>query len=228
MPSTTSTQNESKHWKKSRSNRVIDGVCAGLAEHLNVDPALVRIGWLMAVLFHGLGLIAYIAAMILVPASDQEVKDPSLKKKRSAPLIVGMILIAFAFLLILRELPWYHEWFRFRSFPFVPYHWMGFRYDLWPVLLIAAGIGYLVYAIRSSEKGETDQSDSKNREAKRWFRSETDRKIGGVCGGLAKLYRVDPMILRVIVAAVALATHVVLWLVVYLILMVVLPVESDK
>jgi phage shock protein PspC (stress-responsive transcriptional regulator) len=56
--------------KLKRSNNVlIAGVCAGLAEYLEVDATVVRIGWALLTLFSAifLGIIAYIICAILMP-----------------------------------------------------------------------------------------------------------------------------------------------------------------
>lgn len=50
-------------------DKVIAGVCSGLADHLGVDPLLVRIAFLVLGLAGG-GVLAYLAAWALVPASD--------------------------------------------------------------------------------------------------------------------------------------------------------------
>lgn len=52
---------------RSRSNRKIAGVCAGFAEYFDLDPTLVRIVWLLLVIFGGCGLLAYIIAWIIMP-----------------------------------------------------------------------------------------------------------------------------------------------------------------
>ena len=52
---------------RSRVNRKIAGVCAGLAEYLELDPTLVRIVWVMLVIFGGCGVIGYIVAWIIMP-----------------------------------------------------------------------------------------------------------------------------------------------------------------
>ena len=49
---------------KLREGRIISGVCAGLAEYFNIDVNIVRI---CAVLIGGAGVIAYIAAAMLLP-----------------------------------------------------------------------------------------------------------------------------------------------------------------
>ena len=62
---------------RSRTNRKIAGVCAGFAEYLNVDPALVRILWATAVTFGGSGLIAYILAWIIMPQEPLSILSPA-------------------------------------------------------------------------------------------------------------------------------------------------------
>jgi len=56
-----------KPLSRSRVNRKIAGVCAGFAEYLDVDPTLVRIVWVMLVIFGGCGLLGYIIAWIIMP-----------------------------------------------------------------------------------------------------------------------------------------------------------------
>lgn len=48
------------------NNKKVFGVCAGIAEYLDVDPAIVRIIWAITVLFTGFGLGAYIIAAIIM------------------------------------------------------------------------------------------------------------------------------------------------------------------
>ena len=52
---------------KSRTDKRIDGVCAGIANYFNLDPTLVRIAWVVFTLFAGCGLLAYIICAIIVP-----------------------------------------------------------------------------------------------------------------------------------------------------------------
>jgi phage shock protein C len=58
---------------------------------------------------------------------------------------------------------------------------------------------------------------------KRLRRSSTDRKIAGVCGGLAEYFEVDPTIVRLVVVAVALFTAVIPMLVGYLLSWMIIP-----
>ena len=52
---------------KSSSQKVIAGVCGGFAEYFNVDPTLVRLGFLLFVLAAGSGLLFYIVAALIMP-----------------------------------------------------------------------------------------------------------------------------------------------------------------
>jgi len=52
---------------RSKRNRIIAGVCGGIAEHLDVDPTLVRLVWVFITLWGGAGLIAYILAWVIIP-----------------------------------------------------------------------------------------------------------------------------------------------------------------
>ena len=50
-----------------RHPRVIGGVCSGLALHFGWDVSLVRVLWVLCVLFAGTGVLAYIIAWIVIP-----------------------------------------------------------------------------------------------------------------------------------------------------------------
>jgi phage shock protein PspC (stress-responsive transcriptional regulator) len=52
---------------RSREDRILGGVCAGLARYFNIDPTIVRIGAAALLLLGGVGIIAYLAAWLLVP-----------------------------------------------------------------------------------------------------------------------------------------------------------------
>ena len=52
---------------KDRGNQVLMGVCAGLAEYLNVDPTIVRILWVLFSLMGGSGILIYIVCTLIIP-----------------------------------------------------------------------------------------------------------------------------------------------------------------
>jgi phage shock protein C len=64
---------EYKHLYRSGENRLIGGVCAGVAEYFKLDPTLIRIIWFIIVFFPpGLGIILYILFWIFVPRNPNQ------------------------------------------------------------------------------------------------------------------------------------------------------------
>jgi phage shock protein C len=60
---------EQKKLHRSRTNKVLAGVCGGVGEYLNMDPTIVRLVWVIIVLLTGVfpGVIVYLLAMIIIP-----------------------------------------------------------------------------------------------------------------------------------------------------------------
>ena len=61
---------------RSRSERMIWGVCGGLARHLNVDPTLVRLVMVLLVFANGLGILIYIIMAVIVPLEGSKTTEP--------------------------------------------------------------------------------------------------------------------------------------------------------
>ncbi len=60
-----------KNLYRIREGRKIAGVCGGIADYLDVDPVVVRLIWLIAILCCGIGALAYLIAWIVVPEEPQ-------------------------------------------------------------------------------------------------------------------------------------------------------------
>lgn len=56
----------SKKLYRSRNDRMIAGVCGGLADYFNVDSTFIRLAVLFIFLFQGIGLIAYLIAWVVI------------------------------------------------------------------------------------------------------------------------------------------------------------------
>jgi len=154
-----------KRLYKSRKNKVIDGVCGGIAEYFEVDPVLIRIVFVMIFFLGGSGLLAYIVGMIIIPkrpygTEEQPVpskEDDVMEKKAIIPaqkmkepavssgsLIVGIILVVLGALFLMKNLPFFHWNF-----------WWWFDRYFWkfliPGAIIAVGI---VLILKSKETPE--------------------------------------------------------------------------
>ncbi len=65
------TRREIKRLYRSRKERMIAGVCGGIAEYFNIDPTLVRLAWIVLGFPSGSALIGYLIAWIIVPEQPQ-------------------------------------------------------------------------------------------------------------------------------------------------------------
>jgi len=59
--------NTEKRLHRSRTNRTIAGVCAGIADYFGWDPTLVRIAWIVLTFFGGSGILIYFILWLVVP-----------------------------------------------------------------------------------------------------------------------------------------------------------------
>ena len=62
----------SKKLYRSKKDQKIAGVCAGLAEYINIDPTVIRLIWVLVAL-SGAGLVAYIVCALVIPEKPDDV-----------------------------------------------------------------------------------------------------------------------------------------------------------
>ncbi len=82
-------ETQSERLYRSRTEKVVGGVCGGLAEKLNIDPVLIRIGWVIFTLATNffIGAVIYLVWMIAIPEappapiSEQPKPEPPKKPK---------------------------------------------------------------------------------------------------------------------------------------------------
>ena len=65
-----------KRLMRPRAGRKIAGVCAGFADYFDLDATLVRLVWLVIVIFGGTGLLAYVIGWIVMPEEPETVPAP--------------------------------------------------------------------------------------------------------------------------------------------------------
>ncbi|WP_432401377.1 PspC domain-containing protein [Wukongibacter sp. M2B1] len=59
-----------KRLYRSSTDVKIAGVCGGIAEYFDIDPTLVRLGWVIFTLMGGAGIIGYFVAWLVMPTRD--------------------------------------------------------------------------------------------------------------------------------------------------------------
>jgi phage shock protein C len=68
----TSPQNSIRSLTRSSTDKKLAGVSGGLGAYLGLDPVLIRVGFVVTTLASGIGLLAYLALLLLVPADDAQ------------------------------------------------------------------------------------------------------------------------------------------------------------
>lgn len=139
-------QNQQQYKKlyRSRTNRVLFGVCGGLGEYLGVDPLIVRILFLLLIFGAGSGILLYLVLAFLIPIAPSTLTGSSSSssdfRERAQELAwelreqsglhsranwLGAIIVLFGVLLLMDQL--------------FPMHWL--RWNLfWPVIFIIFGL----------------------------------------------------------------------------------------
>lgn len=64
--------NSFKKLSRSKTNKVLAGVCGGLGEYWDIDATIIRLGWVLLVVATGFvpGVLGYIIAIFLIPSKD--------------------------------------------------------------------------------------------------------------------------------------------------------------
>ncbi|MCX6711898.1 MAG: PspC domain-containing protein [Candidatus Woesearchaeota archaeon] len=60
-----------KRLYRSGKEKILGGVCGGIAEYFNIDPIIVRLLWILSIFLWGLGIIFYIIAWIIIPKNPK-------------------------------------------------------------------------------------------------------------------------------------------------------------
>lgn len=144
---------------KSQTDKVIAGVCGGIAEYFNIDPIIVRIAFVVATFLNGLGILAYIILLIALPEANStqtpkeaiknnaneigaKIKDAfsnvtSETNGENAKKLWGILLLVAGavFLLANFEIDFGFDFWRF-----------------WPVIIIAFGIYILIKRDNGTDK----------------------------------------------------------------------------
>lgn len=56
---------------RSRTNKKLFGVCGGIAEYFEIDATVIRLLWVLAVVFAGAGILAYLIAALVMPVAPE-------------------------------------------------------------------------------------------------------------------------------------------------------------
>lgn len=195
-------------------DHVLGGVCAGVAEYLSIDVIIVRVIALILTLVHGIGAIAYVVCLVLIPKNPEHEQLPISEQKKADNngLYIGLALIIIGLTVAINR--WFDFFFWDLDWLFFNFHWK----IVWPILFILLGVWFIV---RSTKEEKEDEAPKET-----FYRSSDQRMISGVCGGLAELWNVDVTLVRVGYALATLFTAVWLGVIAYVVMAIVIK-ERD-
>jgi len=136
-------------------NKVLGGVCGGVAEFFNIDPTIVRLIFILITIFGGSGILLYIILWLVIPSekSDGEISEKNIKmgademkeraeefanrakdypKTENSKVLVGVFVLALGVILLFQNF----GIFRFFNL-----------WRLWPIAIIV--LGYLILTKRN-------------------------------------------------------------------------------
>lgn len=126
-------------------NKVLGGVCSGLAKYFNIDVALLRVLFVVALLFASFGFWLYIILWIIIPQSGQQPDfssqqpEPTVNAQspKTAAVFSGVIVILIGILFLINN--------------FIPIYWV---WNLWPLILVGIGVVMIYKATRKGDGNE--------------------------------------------------------------------------
>ena len=125
---------------RSRTNRMICGVCGGLGEYLQIDPVIIRIVFVLMALGHGAGVLVYLILCLIVPEAEvTTVGMPASQgvSPAQAKTTAGMLLLIAGIVFLGQNLN------------ILALRWLNGDV-LWPMLLIGGGIVLLRRRVRDA------------------------------------------------------------------------------
>ena len=171
---------------RSQEDRIIAGVCGGFAEYFGIDPTIVRLLWIFFTIFGGMGILAYIFSIILISENiNSKPKKIKTNDNYDERLVLwGVVIIIVGLILF------------FQNRPMVGMMWHAISGNWFNILFAVGLIGFGIYVMLNRIDDKAVSIDKLQISELRL--SETDKKLGGVCGGIAESIYIYYNIIRFI------------------------------
>jgi phage shock protein C len=161
-----------KKLQRNQQDKMIAGVCSGLADYFDIDVTWVRIAFVVAVIAGASGILAYLILWIAVPKkpyipnfgqfnagttansmpgnTSQAFDNPKKKDRGNFRLIAGVIFIFFGLIFLMDELDLIPDWMDFEN--------------LWPLILVGMGLYILSAGVNKNKVDLVEPEVSKTDE----------------------------------------------------------------
>ena len=102
--------------RRSSHQRILGGVAAGLADYLDVDAVVIRIGFVVLTVLGGSGLLLYAAGWLLIPAGDsgravvQDLLEQRPRRRSLVTIVIGTVIAVIAVTNLFSSGPWWPHW----------------------------------------------------------------------------------------------------------------------
>lgn len=147
-------ENQPRRFYRSKKDRIITGVCGGLAQYFNIDPVFVRVAFILLTFANGFGVLLYLILLIFIPEEpgeaaeidrEEKIKEFANRVGQEAKSwtegvrsdknwlgdkrnVIGLIIIIFGLILLINQL----------------FAWSWFKWHLfWPLLVIIIGLYFI-------------------------------------------------------------------------------------
>jgi phage shock protein C len=195
-----------------RQRAVFSGVCFAIGKHFNIDPFLIRVAFIFSLFLGIWGVVTYVVAAVILTKNDYFLTENDNSKTKSRPFKLTAIFLLALFLLLVFYIS------DFLQFLFQP-NIFGFSENLIiSIFLIAAGI--LIFVKRKLIYSNVPLTNPQF-----LYRSINDKKIAGVCGGIANYFNQDSNFIRLLCILFSFVTAG-LGLIIYLIFITIVPTEN--
>lgn len=151
---------------RDENRKVIAGVCAGLADYFSIDVTIVRLIFVLTLIYHGGGTLAYIVLWIVMPRRNSILNEPvvdytvhdesrpfqtvnqnfKINNNKNVAQIGGIVLIFLGIFFLLDQLGIIPYWFNFEQF--------------WPVILVVIGL-VLIFRAKNNNPIEPETTTKK-------------------------------------------------------------------
>lgn len=172
-----------KSLSKIKKGSLIAGVCTGIANYFGIEPVIIRVLFAVSIFLGGWGIIFYIIAALLLPSEITVDENSNIESHENsyAKTIAGSLFVFIGIFFIADNFGFMNYLFFF-GLP---------KFLLLPVIMILTG-GFILFKINDFAPVKSGTKKTK------FYRSRNDRRLMGVCGGLADYLNVESNNLRML------------------------------